>query len=243
MNTRIYLFVFMFFVIFVVKCDENFEKIRENLKNHLPDLQITSINAFVIPGIYEIISGNKVFYSDATGRYLVLANIIDLTNKESLTKKRITEISKIDFNSLPFSLSFKLVKGNGINKLAIFTDPNCPFCQSLERNVIPYLDNITIYYFIFPLPIHKNSVVDSQKIICSQNPIDTYLSYIKNDTILPNNSTCTAIKNIQLINDLAIKKLNIQATPTIVLQNGKILTGLPPLDYLNKLILSSSEIK
>ena len=243
MKYRKYFFLLLFFFVFESKSDNILKNIEESLKKKLPDLDVSQINSFPIPGIYEVVSGNKVFYTDASGQYLILGNIVDLSNKESLTEKKIKEISRVNFKELPFSLALKVVKGNGKNQIAIFTDPDCPFCQNMEKNIIPHLDDVTIYYFILPLPIHKNSLQDAQKIFCSQNPVETYLSFMKDDVNLPSNVKCISAKNIVLIQDLAIKKLNIQATPTFIFENGKLLSGLPPLDYLNSLILSSQDKK
>jgi len=36
------------------------------------------------------------------------------------------------FDSLPLDQSFTVVKGKGERRLAVFTDPDCPFCRRLK---------------------------------------------------------------------------------------------------------------
>jgi thiol:disulfide interchange protein DsbC len=212
------------------------DQIAKNLKIYLPDLIVDQINPTVIPNVYEVVSGHKIFYIDSTGRYLMLGNLVDLSTKQSITETRVNEISDVKFSSLPLNLALKQVIGNGERKIAVFTDPDCPFCQRLEQDTVPKLSNVTIYYFLFPLAIHANAETDSKKILCAENPDKTFLLWMKNSINLPNNSSCNASAKLAQMQKIGVNVVGVEATPTIVLQNGKVIKGLPPADYLNQLI-------
>jgi thiol:disulfide interchange protein DsbC len=215
------------------------DDIAKNLKIYLPDLVVDQINATVIPNVYEVVSGHKIFYIDSTGRYLLLGNLVDLSNKQSITEDRVNSISKVKFSSLPLNLALKQVIGNGDRKIAVFTDPDCPFCQRLEQDTIPKLTNVTIYYFLFPLAIHANAETDAKKILCAENPDKTFLLWMKNNINLPTNASCNAINKLALIKKFGSEVVGVEATPTIILQNGNLIKGLPPADYLNQLIIDA----
>ena len=214
--------------------------IQASLKTSLPELNIDQINPTALTNVYEVVSGHKVFYVDSTGRYAFLGNMVDLSNKQSLTESRVAELSRVDFNQLPFKYALVRINGTGERKIAIFTDPDCPFCQRLEQEVIPKLKNVTVYYFLYPLSIHANAETDSKKIICSETPDKTFLEWMINGTTLPNRSDCKNAANLQIIKDFGAKKIGIEASPTIILPDGMVMTGLVPADYLNQLLTEVS---
>ena len=67
-----------------------------------------------------------------------------------MTEERIAELGKIDVKSLPLNQAIKYVKGKGERTLYIFSDPDCPYCQRLEQNMVG-VDNVTVYVFLYPL--------------------------------------------------------------------------------------------
>ena len=60
------------------------------------------------------------------------------------------EDQRVDFASLPFDHAIMTVQGNGSRKLAVFADPYCPYCRTLERR-LSELSDVTIYTFLFPI--------------------------------------------------------------------------------------------
>ena len=47
---------------------------------------------------------------------------------------------RVDFAALPLADAVKDVRGNGARTLAIFSDPDCPYCLKLETeiNILSY---------------------------------------------------------------------------------------------------------
>ncbi len=104
-----------------------------------------------IPGIYEVVNGMEVFYTDATGRYaFVDGRLVDTVEKQDLTQRKLDMLSAIPFADLPLELAIKTVRGDGSRKLAVFEDPACPVCRSMQQS-LAQLDNITIYTFTYPV--------------------------------------------------------------------------------------------
>ena len=46
----------------------------------------------------------------------------------------------------PRENAIKVVKGNGVSKLAVFMDPMCVYCKRLSRETLANLMNVTIYW-------------------------------------------------------------------------------------------------
>ena len=215
-------------------------QIKAGLKASLPEVSVDQINSTPLPNIYEVVSGHKVFYVDASGRYAFLGNMVDLTSKQSLTQTKVEQLSQVNFSQLPFNLALRQVIGTGERRLAVFTDPDCPYCQRLEQDTIPKLTNVTIYYFLYPLPMHTNAETDARKIVCSETPDTTYLSWMKDGKALPERSDCKNVSNLATIKQFGSKVVGVEATPTLVFPNGKVLAGMIPPDYLNQLLTDTN---
>src|SRR5258708_30881783 len=54
------------------------------------------------------------------------------------------------FEDVPLDLAIKQVRGSGKRVVAIFSDPFCPYCKSLDRALLRQ-DDITIYTFLYPI--------------------------------------------------------------------------------------------
>jgi thiol:disulfide interchange protein DsbC len=217
--------------------DPTIATIKQNLKNNLPDLVIDQITTTPFNGVYEVDSGRKVFYVDSSGNYGLVGNLLDLKNKVSLTEERTTELNRIDWSKLPLDLAIKRVRGTGASRIAIFTDPDCPFCHRLEAETIPYLKNVTIYYYLYPLAIHANAEKDSKRILCAENPESAMVSFMAKGADLGNNITClSGTQRLPQMMAVGNNVVQVTGTPTIILPNGRIVSGLVPADYLMQLI-------
>ncbi len=216
--------------------------IKAALKKNLPELSVDQINKTPINGLYEVISGRKVFYVDATGNYAVLGNLVDLSTKKSLTEAKTQLLSKVDWSKLPLDIAIKQVIGDGSRKLVVFTDPDCPFCKRLEIETVSKLKDVTIYYFLFPLPMHSDAANKSKKILCSQNPEKALFSWLKDEKALPNNMSCKNAAKLEQMINTGKNVVQVDATPMIVLENGNVLSGLIPADYLNKLMTDAMPV-
>ncbi len=215
-------------------------QIRKSLSDTLPKLEITAIADSPVPNVYQITANHKIFYTDATGRYLFAGNLIDLPTKTNLTQNALTDATKITWNDLPLNLAIQYNTSKKPKyKIAIFTDPDCPFCKRLETNVIAKLTDVTVYYFLYPLYIHKEAKTHAKQILCSPDPVAIFTNFMREDVKLPQKSTCDNVdENINSILALG-NKLGVEATPTIILENGKILTGVVPLEYLKQQITTT----
>jgi thiol:disulfide interchange protein DsbC len=216
------------------------EVIRSQLKLSLPELKVDQVIPTAINNVYEVDAGHKVFYVDKSGRYALFGNLVDLSNKQNITQKRVEQLGRVDWNKLPLNIAIRHVIGNGSRRIAVFTDPDCPFCKKLEQETIAKLKNVTVYYFLFPLPTHQYAEIDSQKIICSENTEDAYLGWMVEGRALPKKSTCANDSILTKMQQVGNDVVQVEVTPTIILPDGSIVTGLAPADYLSQLIDNTS---
>jgi len=197
--------------------------IAKQIRENIPSLPIDAIRPSVINGLYELQVGGQIFYSDRTGKYLIASgHIFDVTSHTDLTAKRLEEINKIDWSSLPLNQAIVSGDPDGL-PVAIFTDPECPYCKKLEIS-LKGSTGIKFYTFLFPLEsIHPQARAKSESIWCSKNQHETMLQVMLEGKTLPKATCSTPIaKNIALA-----RKLGINGTPTIISGDGRKFSGNP----------------
>lgn len=208
------------------------DQIKASLLKTIPGLtKIDSVNKSQVSGIDEVVVGRKVFYVTTDGKYMFFGNLIDIASKKSLTEQRTQELSKINWSQLPLDLAIKNVIGNGQRQIAVFSDPDCPYCQMFERQVVTQLKDTTVYTFLFPLPIHPNAKSDATKIWCSKDKLATWTAWMRDKKALPADTSCDT-SGLDKIYKVATDVVQVEGTPTIILSNGSLLPGMLPADQL-----------
>lgn len=211
-------------------------KIRASLHERIPELKVESLHKSPVPGLYELDTGDELLYTNDAATVILAGRMIDTKSREDLTAARWNELHAIDFNSLPFDLAIKSVRGDGSRKLVVFADPLCPYCQLLERN-LQGVTNVTIYTFLFPLEtIHKGASVKAVDIWCSKDRSAAWAKWMIQKTD-PGEQRCTGapIDKLQALG----QKLNIDSTPTMFTVDGKRVRGALEQKDLEQLLASA----
>lgn len=210
------------------------QNLAERMRKAFNDNEITvqKVNYTPIQGLYEaVVAGNKIVYTDENGQYMLVGNLLDIDNKVSLTEKRMNELSKIDFSQLPLDKAIKVTRGDGKRVLAVFSDPDCPYCKKMEEELAK-LENVTIYTFLMPIPsLHPEAREKAIQIWCQPKPAEAWNNWMRKGKRLP------AVKEKECTNPvddiIALgNKLGIDGTPTLVFPNGKTIAGGMPKEAL-----------
>jgi thiol:disulfide interchange protein DsbC len=142
--------------------------------------------------------------------------------------------SYVPFASLPLSLAIKTVKGNGARKIAVFSDPLCPFCHRLEASLVP-VTNVTIYSFLLPL---EQSDRQAAQIWCSPDRSAALAAWMLKHRTPPGKADCpTPIARIKKL----AAQLHIQVTPTIIFANGQVVPGALSTQDLERMLSASGK--
>ena len=213
--------------------------LKEMLKERFPSIKVDVVQPAPVPGLYEIIAGDQVVYVDRTGDYLLVGRLRDTRTRHDLSAEHLDASRTIDFHTLPFEKAIKIVKGNGKRQLAMFADPDCPYCQQLEKDMKSVTD-VTVYVFLYPLEqLHPNATAHAHAIWCSPNRSAAWTDWLI-DHKDPPASACDSdpIKELQTLG----ASMRIDTTPTLFLQNGHRVGGAVSADELQKLLTAASDI-
>ncbi|HWI80591.1 DsbC family protein [Ramlibacter sp.] len=206
--------------------------IRKNLGDRLPQLQkIDEVRKTDMAGLYEIRIGTDLFYTDAEGNYLINGQLIDTRAKRNLTEERLEKLMAIDFASLPLKDAFTIVRGNGKRKLAVFEDPNCPYCKRFERD-LHGVDNVTVYMFLYPI-LGPDSTEKSKHIWCAKDKSKAWQDFMLRGQApaAANCDTAALARNLEFG-----KQHKITGTPTLVFADGTRVPGAVGAAQVEKLL-------
>jgi thiol:disulfide interchange protein DsbC len=199
------------------------EVVRKSITEKMPNVQIRSITKSTLEGLYEVVvNGTTVFYTDVKGQTGFFGKLVDLRTRTDLTEKRVEELMVVDFASLPLDKAIVSTRGDGSRKLAVFSDPDCPYCKQLEKD-LESITNITVYTFLLPLTsIHPDAQRKSELIWCAADRAKVYRDWMIDGTALEGSRDCaTPLADITALS----KKFWIQGTPGMIFASGKLVPG------------------
>jgi thiol:disulfide interchange protein DsbC len=176
-------------------------------------------------GLYEIVAGGQIFYSDEKGSVFVFGSLIDGKTHRNITAEQQLAL-------LPLQDAIKRVNGNGGNgkrTLITFEDPNCGYCKKLTKELAGIKD-ATVYSFLVPM-LSEDSMVKSKKIWCSPDRLKAFDAWMVNGKAPtgPDNCANPIERNVQLA-----QSLGVSGTPAIFFPNGQRVPGYMPLDKIEK---------
>lgn len=194
--------------------------IAKNLQRLSPQLVVRDVRPLdAFPGLYEVRIGDNIFYTDASGDHMISGHIFDTAARSDITQARIEYLNRVDWKTLP--LKNAIVSGDPKGKpVAVFTDPDCPFCRHLEKEM-PNVKGVKVYTFLMPLEsIHKHARGKAEAIWCARDKHKALQSVMLDDkqaADLKSRDCKTPIdENIALA-----ESLGINGTPTLIAGDGR----------------------
>jgi len=204
--------------------------VKRGVEARFDGIKVDSVTKTSYAGLYEIVVGETIFYADEKVNFLFKGEIIDARSQKNFTEERQQKLSAIKFDDLPLELAIKQVRGSGKRVVAIFSDPFCPYCKSLDRALLRE-DDITIYTFLYPI-LRPESPDKSRSIWCAPDRAKAYYDFMLNGREPALTNTCDAPVDKWLALG---QKIGVRATPTSFTTNGQRILGARP-EELVKLI-------
>jgi thiol:disulfide interchange protein DsbC len=204
--------------------------VKANLAKHHPTWEFQNIQTTEMDGIYSAELDGQVVYLNQDAQHILAGSMFRLSDKVNLTRDLTMKMNAVDWKKLPFKDALKTVRGTGARQLAIFSDPNCPYCKQLEVE-LKKLDNVTIYTFV--LAFKPQSVAPSKQVFCESNPTAAWENLIVKGIQPSSKKSCAnpIDRNLALA-----KELKITGTPTIIFANGMRVPGGIPLEQIEDIL-------
>jgi thiol:disulfide interchange protein DsbC len=209
--------------------------IKRTLETRMGGIKVEAVAKTPYLGLYEVRMDGEILYTDEKMTYIFSGNIIDGKTMQNITEKRLRDLSTIKWESLPLDAAVKTVRGNGKRTLAIFSDPNCPYCKRFEKDLAT-VDDITIYTFLYPV-LSPDSHEKSKAVWCSADKSKAWSELMLNG-IVPTAGRC----DTPIENNLAFgHKYRVTGTPTLVFANGERVPGAISAEQIEKMLAQNGK--
>lgn len=210
------------------------ERITERLQSMDPDLVPDRVEETSLDGIYLIVVQGQVAFMSSDGRYLIQGDIMDLDTRQALSDAAQGEMRRDrleehgEDNMVVYSPD-----GEVRHTVTVFTDIDCPYCRQMHARMDEYLDRgIAIRYVQMPRAgVDTGSYHKAVSVWCADDR-NAAMDRAKAGESMERRECDNPVSD-QL--DLA-RNLGVNATPTIVAEDGTVFQGMvQPDDLLGRL--------
>jgi len=132
-----------------------------------------------IKGLWEVTINDRgkrgVLYVDFSKQFVLPGPIIEVKTGANKTQEmlgKIQEKKKVDFSKIPLPSPLVLGNPRAAQRVAVFTDPDCPFCGKLHvelEKIVQERSDIAFHILLFPLAMHKDAYWKSKSIVCNRS--------------------------------------------------------------------------
>ncbi len=188
------------------------------IKEAFPQVKVDAIRSTEITGLYEVVSGQNVFYFYPEKDLLVIGEIYTKALR-NLTAERKGELAAQKVKDLPLDKAVKI--GNGKHVVIEFTDPDCPYCRRAAEFLKKRTD-LTRYIFFSPFA-HPAAAAKVQAILASKDKASAYEDAMAGKE-LPATEVSEGVKTLAREQMELAKQIGVTGTPTFFI-DGKQVVG------------------
>jgi len=216
--------------------------VRRLLQDKMRDVPVESVQKLPNADLYEVVlrgpQGPVIYYVDGNATLIIAGLVVDAKTGRNLTRERERKLNSIPWSTLPFDDAVTTVRGSGRRKIAVFSDPNCPFCKRFEKDLAK-LDDITVHIFLYPV-IKPESVAQTKAVWCSKDRARAWADLMLRDVQPTAKPDCdTPVEKLVALG----RSLGANSTPTWFVETGERYSGALALEDVRKVLDEASPPK
>ncbi len=203
------------------------------VKKIIPDASAMDIKESPVKGVWKIDvekSGQRrSIFLDCSGKYLVQFLAVDAYLQQVQAQQ---PPRKVDLSKIPLDDAITVGAKTAAKKVIVFSDPDCPYCRQLHesiKKIIAKRPDIAFVEILYPLPMHKDAPKKVQSLLCSKS-VELLDGAYSGKAVPEPPANCTAEAMDR--NSALARTLNFNGTPTLVRDDGTVLSGFLPEEQL-----------
>jgi len=187
------------------------------------------------PGVWEvdIAKGGKTYplYMDYSRKYIFNGQFIRLSDMENLTGLRYQDLNRVDVSTIPLKDAIVLGNRKAKKGIIVLTDPTCPYCVKLHAELKKAVaKDPEAAFYVMPYPRNKNDKATYNKCLAA---VCAKTEKVLDDLYSGKEVPAPACKSKAVSETIALAdRLGIQGTPSMVLPDGRIVSGYMEADAL-----------
>lgn len=209
------------------------EKLKALLQQRLSEISISELKPAPIPGLYEMVFGSRIAYVSADGKYMFTGELIDLENRSNLTAIRRGGLVLKSIENLGEANMIVIGPAKAKRTLTVFTDVDCPYCARLH-NEVPRLTQagVKVRYLLYPragkeTETYKRAIA----VWCAKDRVKA-VGVAKSGGKLEMKTCSNPVdEHVRLGHEVGV-----EGTPTLVLDDGRVVPGYAPAAELLALL-------
>ena len=191
------------------------------------------------PGVWEVdvARDGKIYpiYLDYSLKYLFNGQFIRLGDMANLTGERYADLNRVDVASIPLKDAIRVGSPSAKKKVIVLTDPTCPYCVKLHGEIRKAAaKDADVAFFVMPYPRNRNDQATYRKclaVVCSKSEKLLDDAYAGKE-VPPAACKTDAVDETMRLAD----RLKIQGTPTMILPDGRMVSGYMETEALLALL-------
>lgn len=215
--------------------DADIVQVKKALESIAPGAKADSITATSLPGLYEVMVGAEIVYISKDGRYMLQGDLVDVQAQKNLTEAkrgagRLKLVNALSENAMiVFAPKNQPVK----HTITVFTDVDCGYCRKMHGEMAELnRHGIKVRYLMFPRAGKNSPSYDKAvSVLCSKDR-NAALTRAKATGNIEKKTCVNPVDQHMAL----VERLGLTGTPTLMLEDGRLLPGYVPAQRLSKLL-------
>ena len=202
---------------------------------------VKAVKPAPVRGLYEVTIEREgrsgLAYMDYGKKHIIAGQVFDIASRQAIgAPEPAKRAERLDPTTLKTEHSLVMGNPKGKKKLFVFTDPECPFCAKAHaelKKLAALEPDLAIYIKLYPLKMHPKAY-DKARVILGAGSLELLEKSFAGQA-LPAPREKDSKKPVDDTIRFA-EAAGINSTPTLVLQDGRVLPGYKDAKAMQELL-------
>jgi len=191
------------------------------------------------PGIWEVDVSRDgrtyPLYMDYSLKYLFNGKFIRVADMRNITEMRYQDLNRVDVSSIPLENAIVVGNRSATRKIVVLTDPTCPYCVKLHGEIKKAAaKEADTAFYVMPYPRNARDKATYRKclsVVCAKSVKLLDDAYAGKELPAPSCRSDAVDETMKLAG-----RLKIRGTPTMILPDGRMVSGFMEADAVLALL-------